>query len=257
MASELKIDVRRKKILEILNRDGVVKVTQLSDLLGATTVTIRADLGALEREGFLQRTTGGAILTIKNTYKTDTVQHRQVNFSLKKAIAEKTASLIPDGSTLIINSGTTTYLCAIELKKRKNLNIVTNSLEVALELGGLPSFKVILLGGEVNSHYGFSYGSDTLEQLQQYKAEYALLSMDGISENFGLTTHHAEEAIIDRSMIKRSRNVIIVADSTKYEHEGFSFVADISAVTTWITDASIDPSTIDRMRTSNINIVLA
>ena len=140
MAGELKIDVRRKKILEILRRDGQVRVAHLSETLGATVVTIRSDLDALEQDGYLERTQGGAIQTMKNYYNLEFQRRKQEHMENKKAIAAAAAGLVRDGDTLFINSGTTTYFAAVELKQRKNLNVVTNSISVAVELGGLPAW---------------------------------------------------------------------------------------------------------------------
>ena len=257
MAGELKMDKRRDKIVELLKKDGTVKVKRLSELLGATSVTIRSDLAALEKEEYLQRISGGAILTPKNTYKVDFNRRIETNLTLKRAIAAKTVEMIPSGSTLMINSGTTTFLVSKELKKECNLNIVTNSIEVALELGRHPTFKVILLGGDINSQYGFLYGNDTIEQMRHYKADYAILSMDGIGPNVGLTTFHAEEALVDRMMVERSRNVILVADSSKFEHEGFYYVSDLSNISTWVTDSKIPPRAVSEMQEKNVKVVIA
>lgn len=257
MAGDSKVDKRREKILEILLKEGSVKVKKLSDLLGTTSVTIRSDLAALEKDEYLQRTSGGAILTPKNSYKVELAQRLEANVELKQAIAEKTAQIIPNGSTLMINSGTTTLLVAKELKKKSNLNIVTNSIEVAMELGGNPTCKIILLGGAINSHYGFLYGNDTIEQILHYKADYAILAMDGICTNVGLTTFHSEEALVDRIMIERSRKVIVTADSSKFEHEGFYYVSEFPDASIWITDNKIPSHAIPEMQKKGVEVLIA
>ena len=231
-----KIDIRRKKILDLLTQDGQVRVSQLSKILDTTMVTIRSDLDALEKEGYLERTQGGAIQTVKNAYNLEFQHRKQYNIVPKNIIAEKTASLVHDGETLFMNSGTTTYLTAVHLKRLRNLNIVTNSISIALELGSFPTFRVLLLGGEINAQYSFVYGADAQEQLRKYKADKTILSMDGICPDAGLTTYHAEEVQIDRLMIERARETIITADHTKFSHESFSFVADLSQVNSWVTD---------------------
>ena len=234
----LKIDVRRKKILELLANEGRVHVSSLSKLLGATVVTIRNDLTELEKSGQLERIQGGAIQTKKAYYNLEFEQRKQENKLNKKAIANAATSLIDNGETIFINSGTTTYYTAIALKAYKNLNIVTNSIFIALELGDVPTFRVILLGGEINSQYFFTYGNDAQEQLSMYKADKVILSMDGIGLDTGLTTYHAEEAVIGRLMMERARQTIIVADSTKLNHESFYSVVPLVRDSYWITDAN-------------------
>ncbi len=252
---DLKIDARRKKILEILNRDGQVRVTQLSEELGATTVTIRSDLDALEQNGYLERIQGGAVQTVKNYYNLEFLRRKQENSDVKRGIASSAADIIQDGDTILINSGTTTYYTAIELKKHKNLNIVTNSLMVAMELGDYPTFRVILLGGEINAQYSFTYGSDAQEQLRRYKADYAILSMDGICLEGGLTTYHAEEAVINRIMMERAKKTMIVADRRKLGREGFLFVSDLSNVDILVTDREADAQFVTKLQEMGAEVV--
>ena len=254
MAGELKIDVRRKKILEILRRDGQVRVSQLSDALGATVVTIRSDLDALEQDGYLERTQGGAIQTMKNYYNLEFQRRKQEHMENKKAIAAAAAGLVRDGDTLFINSGTTTYFAAVELKQRKNLNVVTNSISVAVELGGLPTFRVILLGGDISAQYSFTYGEDVKEQISRYRANWAILSVDGIQPGAGITTYHAEESVIDRIMMERAQTPIIVADSSKLGRESFSRISALTAQTILITDQNANPDITAQIRADGVDV---
>lgn len=225
MASEngrAKINIRRNKILDILHKEKKVYIADLSEFLGASLVTIRNDLDALAEEGQLVRMTGGAVLPGGGN---DLRPRSIVNYEQKREIAAQAAQLVQDGDTLFINSGTTTLIVAEELKTRKNLSVVTNSLSVATTLGAIPSFRVILLGGSINSQYDFTYGADTQEHLNRFGADWAILSVDGVSTDGDISTCHAEEAIIDRIMIARAKKVLIVADSTKIGRTGFSYVS--------------------------------
>ncbi len=235
-AEGLKIDVRRKQIQDILAREGKVRVTQLSSQLGASEVTIRNDLTELEKNGYLERIPGGAVLTTRNYYNMDFQQRKQERAAEKQAIAEAAANLIKDGDTLMINSGTTSFFTAVELKKLKNLNIVTNSLSIAVELGHHPTFRVILLGGEINPQYSFSYGIDAIAQLQKYKADKLILSVDGVSVTGGITTYHAEETEINKIMLERAHEAIIVADYTKVGHESFSYIDELDKADCFVTN---------------------
>lgn len=233
MENKLKLDERREKILDILHQNGKVSVAAISRELRTTPVTIRSDLTALEQEGHLIRVQGGAVLPPRNKG----VQTSPIvsNVEEKKRIASTVAGMIRNGDTLFINSGTTTEYVASALEIRTNLNIVTNSLAVATILGEVPSFRVILVGGEINAQYGFTYGGDALSQLEKYKADWAILSVDGISTSCGITTRHAEEAMVDRAMIANAKSTLIVADHTKIERAGFARVrddlSDISVIT--------------------------
>lgn len=233
-----KIDIRRKKILELLRMEGKLSVTEIARVLNVTPMTIRTDLSILEQEGQLMRVQGGAV-QVPNMVSTLTVdQGRAVasNAEQKLAIGTAVAKMVRDGDTLFINSGTTCEYIAGALSSRVNLNIVTNSLKVATRLGTVPSFRVLLIGGEINSQYGFTYGGDAQEQLGKYQADWALLSVDGVSATGGVTTHHAEEAIIDRLMIAAARQKVIVADAGKIGRAGFSRVCECTGELMLVTN---------------------
>ena len=225
--SKLKIDIRRNRILEQLRLEGKVNVLQLSKDLGTTAVTIRNDLTALERDGYLLRTSGGAVMVPRNDDDLSLTLSSKTNYGdQKQRIANAVAAMVRDGDTLFINSGTTTQMIAAALKVRCNLNIVTNSLATAMMLGEVPSFRVVLLGGAINATYGFTHGADAQTQLSKYQADWAFLSVDGVSVRGGITTHHGEEAVIDRMMIAGARNAWIAADHTKIGRAGFARVCD-------------------------------
>ena len=233
----LKIDQRRRRILDMLARNGQVLISELSTELEATPVTIRSDLAALGEEGLLERISGGAVPRVRNILNRGAFSRHSENQEAKLLIASAAVKLVLDGETLFINSGTTSYYTARELKLRKNLKVVTNFIPVALELGEVPSFRVILLGGDINTQYSFTHGNNVLEHLRQFRADKTILSMDGIRADAGLTTYHAEEAVVNRVMIERSRETLIVADQRKLGYESFSFVSDLSSVSCLITDA--------------------
>jgi len=254
--SKLKIDIRRSKILEQLQSDGSVSVSRLSETLGATTVTIRSDLSAMERDGLLVRIQGGAVPggSAKEQYADLPVVS---NAEEKKEMAAKVAQLVRDGDTLFINSGTTTEFVAEALCTRSNLNVVTNSLEVARRLGGYATMRVQLLGGEIDARYGFTCGSTAREQLSKYKADWAILSVDGVSTEGGLTTYHAEEAAIDRMMIAGAKRTLVVADHTKIGRVGFTRVSQGLEGILLVTDSGCDSILLKQLTAMGITVVQA
>lgn len=252
--SKLKIDVRRNKILEQLKQDGKVSVSRLAAELGATPVTIRNDLTALERDGYLVRMQGGAIIAprLENHF----VGSAEDNMFLQKqALAEEVAKLISDGQTLFFNSGTTTHHIARALKDKKHLNIVTNSLSIAMELGNTATFHVLLLGGEINASYGFTSGGDTQEQLSKYRADWAILSVDGVSAQGGITTCHPEEAIIDRLMMANAKKRLIAATGNKIGTAGFSRICDGDESIQLITDSTCDKDALLALQERGVQVI--
>lgn len=223
---KLKIDIRRTHILEQLQQDGKISVMQLSEMLDVTPATIRNDLDFLEQEGYLLRVQGGAVPVRGSSAVPPAQAFSDPRGPEKRAIALEAAQMVKDGETLFINSGTTTEYVAEALSARSNLNVVTNSLAVARTLGVVPTIRVLLLGGEINASYGFTHGGDAQEQLLRYQADWAILSVDGVSAEGGITTYHAEEAVIDRMMLRGAKNAMIVADHSKIGRTGFSRVRE-------------------------------
>ncbi len=253
--SGLKIDARREKILEILARDGQVYVTQLSELLKTSVVTIRSDLDSLEQEGLLERIQGGAVQTAFGYYNHEFLRNKQINADAKHRIGQTAATIVQDGDTLFMNGGTTTYYTALALKKRKNLIVVTNSITVAIELGLYPTFTVLLLGGEINPHYSFTCGTEALDQLRRYRATHAILSVDGICGN-GISTVHPEEATIARTMIECAKSTIVVGDASKVGKESFMSIGSLKEIKHFITESTADQKLLGEFEANGISLSL-
>ena len=248
-----KILERREKILESVRTAGYASVGELSALLGVTPVTVRSDLSVLESQGRLTRTQGGALSLNAGRDPDDRSGIRC--YEEKLAIARAASAQIPEGSTLFINAGTTTLLFARALKEHRNLHIVTNSYAVASELGGLPGIRVVLLGGELDAQFSFTTGDDAQEQLRRYQADRAILSVDGISPESGLTTYHVAAAALNRMMSERARSTTVLADHTKIGRPGFSHVCALRDGLTLITDAGADTEELKRLECAGLSIL--
>lgn len=230
------INQRKEKILEILNDQGQVKVADLSREFGISSITIRSDLADLEDKGLLFRVHGGAINSYKSYCDMDLQQRLGTNLKAKQLIAKRAVEMIKDHDTVMFNSGTTTLTVFRAIPAHLHLNIVTNSISIALEASGNPNFNVVLLGGFVNPKYQFIYGDDALSQLKNYHADKLFLSVDGISPVSGLTTYYDREAELARLMLSQSASKIIVADSSKVGRTAFVNIAEITNADTLITD---------------------
>lgn len=222
-------ETRANRILALLRKNGTVQAAELSQLLQVSAVTIRKDLQRMEEEGILHRTHGGAALR-------SAVFGPDPRMEAMERIAAKAAEEIREGDCVIMNAGNTTLLTARNLRSRKNITIITNSVAIARELVNQTGIQLIFLGGEVNADAVFTYGYDAVTQLEQYKANKLILSCSGLSCSAGLTTRHMEAADLMRKMIARTQTVIAVADDTKIGFESFSHVGDLQAVDMLITN---------------------
>ena len=130
-------------------------------------------------------------------------------------------------------------------------------MKVATILGAVPSFRVLLVGGEINARDGFTHGGDAQEQLSKYQADWAILSVDGISARGGVTTHHAEEAVIDRMMVSAAKRPVIAADSRKLGRAGFSRVCECKEGLTLVTNTGADAEAARLLTESGVEVFYA
>lgn len=245
---------RKQQISKMIQTSGSVKVNELSQIFNVSEVTIRTDLADMESKGLLSRIHGGAIYSYKPYYSMNLNQRLEANQSAKVEIAEKIATLIKPNDTVMLNSGTTTLLVFRKFPADYNLNIVTNSISIALEASSNPNYNVVLVGGSVNTKYQFTYGPDAMEQLKKYNADKLILSVDGIDMENGFTTYYDNEASIDRIMIERSKTRIIAADSSKFRHSAFVNISDISIADMIVTNSRLDKNFLNELKENGIEI---
>ncbi len=232
----LTTEQRREKIMSLVHEIGKVRVADLSQEYGISEVSIRKDLEALESEGHLKRVHGGAVALNKLYVNMDLGERFRTNASAKKHLAELAADFIEDNDTVFMNAGTTLTYVLRAIKGKKNVSIVTNSIQNATEAASHSSFNIILLGGDVDTKYQFTHGSDAEKQLCNYHATKCILSVDGVSADAGLTLYYANEASIARQMIASASKVIVVADGTKIGKEVFARITDATEMDILITN---------------------
>lgn len=250
-------DNRKQKILDLLKLNGSVKVSELSRLFDVSEVTVRNYLADMESKGLLSRVHGGAISSYKPYYSMNLNQRLETNQTEKVKIAEKISTMIKPNDTVMLNSGTTTLLVFRKFPSEFNLNIVTNSVSIALEASSNPNYNVILIGGSINTKYQFSFGSDAAMQLKRYHADKLILSVDGIDLSDGFTTYYDKEAEIDRVMIENSDRCIIAADYSKLCHSAFVKISDISVADTIVTNSAIDEEYLLEFNGLGIDVCIA
>jgi len=251
------LNERKQKILEILEKNGAVKVTELSKTLGTSEVTIRNYLADMESKGLLSRVHGGAMSSYKPYYSMNFSQRLETNQNEKSAIAKKIASMIEQNDTIMLNSGTTTLLVFRSLPMSYNLNIVTNSISIALEASDNPNFNVILVGGAVNTKYQFTFGTDAVAQLKNYHADKLILSVDGIDSSKGFTTYYDKEAEIDRTMIAQSEKCIVAADFSKFDRAAFAKISDHTVADYIVTNKDVSSEMLTKFSASGTDIIYA
>lgn len=248
-------DNRKQTILDLLKTNGSVKVTELSELLDVSEVTVRNYLADMEAKGLLSRVHGGAVSSYKPYYSMNMTQRLETNQIEKVEIAQKIADMIEPNDTIMLNSGTTTLLTFRKFPLDYNLNIVTNSIAIALEASSNPNYNVVLVGGAINTKYQFSYGSDAIAQLKNYHAEKLILSVDGVDIQHGFTTYYNNEVMLDRAMIEQSDRRIIAADSSKFRNKAFAKISELSVADCVVTNSVPDETFISKFKDLGIEII--
>jgi DeoR family transcriptional regulator of aga operon len=251
---------RRIKILESLKTHGQVNVNELSESLGVTGVTIRNDLAQLEKKKMLIRARGGAI-RIEQTFSDEDypLSDKQKKHLLeKKLIGKRAAELIEERNTIIIDSGSTTYELAKNLSKFNSLTVITNALNVATLLAEHNNkINVIVPGGMLKNNSLSLVGILAERGFKDYFCDKLFLGVDGFDPDFGISTPNPEEAHLNQIMIEISKEVIVVADSSKFQKRGFAFIAPLSKINTVVTDKGILPENKSKLESLGVRVIIA
>jgi DeoR family fructose operon transcriptional repressor len=248
------VDDRKQQILELLKKNGSVKVMELSQLFDVSEVTIRNYLADMEGKGFLSRIHGGAISSYKPYYSMSLNQRLETNQLEKEQIAKMVATQINPNDTIMMNPGTTTLIAFRHFPADYPLNIVTNSISIAMEASGNPNYNVILIGGTINDKYHYAYGFDAVRQLRNYHADKLILSVDGVDPVHGLSTYYDKEAEIDRVMIEQADRCIIAADNSKFYRNAFVKISNIDVADLIITNAAPDSDFVSKFEERGIDV---
>ncbi len=254
----LSANLRRKRILELLKARGALKVRELAGELGVSQVTIRADLAALEREGRLVRTRGGALPPEPGRFELPLWESRRVHLREKAAIGRRAAELVKDGETIFVDVGSTTTEFARALSPElKDVLVVTNALNIALLLEAHPGVRVVVTGGTLRrlQHSLVNpFGTRLLEELY---ADKAFLGANGVHPEAGVTNANVPEAEIKRLMVAHAKAAYVLADRSKLLRVATARFADLADLAGLITDDGADPEAVAALEAAGLEVIRA
>ncbi len=242
-----KTDKRAKEILRLLLRHGKTSVDDLTSTLGASPASIRRDLARLEEQGLVHRTHGGVMLasvgqTVYEPFRLDAAFHvREDRFAAEKLrIAKAAAALVEENEMIGFAAGTTTTLVARQLLHRKNLHIVTNAVNIGMELSANGRLETTLTGGNLRWAGAFSLvGPAAIESLAVVAMDRVFLGATGVDAAFGATIIQPDEAAVFRAMARPARQVVVVADSSKMGLVSPAVICPAGKIDLLITDDGI------------------
>ena len=234
---------RHQWILEEVRSSGAVRVSDLVEELGVSDMTIRRDIAHLARKGLVARVHGGATAVSGRSAEEPAFAVKEgMQPAEKQVIAAAAAHLVRSGDSVALSAGTTTYAVALELRTVANLTIVTNSLPVGEAMNAAPraDHTVILTGG-VRTPSDALVGPVAVASLRSLHVDWLFLGVHGFDERAGFTTPNLVEAETNRALIGCARQVVVVADSTKWGVVGLSSMARLNEVDVLVTDDHLDP----------------
>jgi DeoR family transcriptional regulator of aga operon len=248
---------RRDAIMQLLVRQNAVQVNKLMEQFGVSAVTIRNDLNALESQGLVERSHGGAVLARMPPMEHTIRQKDEINHPEKERIGATAARFVQPGDNIIIDSGTTTISLARHLRDATDVTVMTNGLNIAWELADAPGVDVILTGGLLRKKSLSIQGSQAEACLQTYNFDKLFLGVDGLDLQFGVTTHNEAEASLNQKMVERAKKIIVLTDATKFGRVSLHGIAKLERIDTIITDDRISGEYREELEKLGIELVIA
>ena len=254
-----KQQLRLTAILQRLRQAGSVNVDELSVELGASLITIRRDLDQLERDGLLQRTHGGAISIeplFYEPFKNDLSfqAHLEKFAEEKRRIGRAAAALIQKGETIALTPGTTTLEVIRSLPFNQNITIVSNTVNIAMELSKRKDINVFVTGGHLRGDWFSLVGPTAIQSLQSVLIHTLFVGVDGIDAAWGTSSFNADEASLIAAMVRRSQRKIAVADHSKLGVVAGWKICDTSDLDMLITDAQASDESVARFAEHGIEV---
>jgi len=246
---------RYARIRDGLARSGVIKVEDVSDMLGISWATVRRDFAELERRGWLRRTHGGAVSTdpsFESTYSDKLMD----SIMEKRQIGAAAAALIPDGSVIGCTGGTT-VMHVIQALRGRSMTIVTNAINIAMEMAKDETAQVVVAGGTLRPKSYELVGHFAEQLISSFHLDIALVGVDGISMERGISTHTIAEAHTAALYIAQADSVWVVADHTKAGKNAPAIIAPLGSIKHLVTDWQFPKDLLDAFTAAGLKVTIA
>ena len=226
---------RRQKIMEKIRFDRKVYVSELAKSFKVTEETIRRDLEKLESQDLLRRSYGGAVIAESTRDELSYTRRSTINSESKLAIAEKAASLIHDGDTIMMDSSTTCQALLQRLKGQRDITVITNSIRLMSDFTN-SGFKMICTGGTMRESSCALTGSIACQTLSKYYVDFAFISCKSIDLKKGIMESNESESRVKSVMMQQARKTILLVDHSKFDKTAFVKCDDFEHIDTVVTD---------------------
>ncbi len=248
---------RQKQIYSMLTKLGRLSVAEIVEQFSISEATARRDLESLTVQGKAQRVHGGVIALEQAPPELPILERESEQPDEKVLIGRAVAALVSDKDTIFLSSGTTILEVARNLRNRKALTVITNSLPVINALAGLKEITVISLGGMLRESELSFIGHITEQALAEVRVDKVIMGARGVSLKHGLTNDYLQETLTDRAILKIGREVIIAADHTKVNRVSTALLAPLSIVDTFVTDSKADKKFLQALKKQDVKVIVA
>ncbi|PLR87803.1 DeoR/GlpR transcriptional regulator [Bacillus canaveralius] len=247
---------RHEKIIELLGKNKSLKVSSVTSMFGVSTETVRRDLEYLEKEGYLRRVRGGAVLDDVNSKEMNFTFRETKNIDEKREIAEIAKRYVSEGQSIALDVSTTNTEFAKALKGEfQRLTVLTNSLVIANELAEMPHYTIIMPGGVLRNEELCMVGHMAGEFFKGFHIDTFFMSISGISLTEGLTDYGIGEYQVKMKMLESSRNCIVLADSSKFDVASLLKVCHFDRIDRIISDSKLTNKIFQKYAKEGIEIV--
>ena len=249
-------DLRHQVIINKLENQGAVIVSDLVKEFGVSEMTVRRDLDILENKGLLRRVHGGAVSHRGRSYEPPYLMRSTENLDSKERIGKKAASLVKNGDSITLDVGTTTLEVAKNLHSKHDLTIITTSLQIAYELVNHPGIRLIVSGGVLRPGELSMVGHLAERIFEEFYVDKLFLGAGAIDLKIGASEFNIEDALVKRAMVKTAKQVILVADSSKFNQVAFTSIIETKSIHTIITDNELNPDIASQLEAKGIEVFL-
>jgi DeoR family transcriptional regulator of aga operon len=246
-----------RRVLELLETRDAVSVAELAEVFAVSEVTVRSDLSSLARRGLVARVRGGARALQRGQSEVAFDVRLRVEEEAKREIARAAAALVGDGEAVALDSSTTAFYIALELREKRELVVVTNGLRIASTLADAPGVSVIVPGGVVRMAAMSVVGDFASSVLRSTRIDRGFFGARGISAEGGLMDLNPDEVKIKREMADACERVIGVFDHTKWRRSALFTFVPTQRIDAIVTDAAAPAELVHEWRARNVEVVTA
>lgn len=246
---------RRNAILARLNSQGKVIVADLSREFNVTEETIRRDLEKLDKEGLAKKTYGGAVLNYNLNTDLPFKERKGTNVELKQRIADKIAGMINDGDYIMLDASSTAVYVAQRIKNHKNITLITNSVEILIELADKENWNILSTGGALRKGALSLVGTSAERMIESFHVNLAVCSCKGIDISKGITDSNEKDSEIKRAIYGAASKRVLAIDSTKFDKISFVRVCEADNVDIVVTDSQPPKHWVEFFKEKNVELI--